>query len=129
MVLALAQLQREGPAGLDSPMPRKFRLKLVSEFFRALAPLLHAFWLSQLLLVQATLLSCVIFSLQFSILALGSEIFSFSAKRQVPEESRSALASELLPLLRQIFLPASLHAEIEIPLPLAMPPWRALIFL
>ena len=62
MVLALAHLPREGPTALDSPMPRKFQLKLVSEFFRALALLPHAFWFSQPFWVQATLLSSAIFS-------------------------------------------------------------------
>lgn len=128
-VLALAQLPREGPVGLDSPMLGEFLLKLVSEFFRALVLLLHAFWLSQLFWVQATLLSSAIFSLQSSILALASGIFSVSGKRQATRGSRSALASELPPLLRPILSPPSLYEDIEIPLLLAMPRFRALIFL
>src|SRR6266516_2747210 len=58
MVLATVRLPREAAVVVDSPTLWEFLLKLVSEFFRALVPLFHAFWLSQLLLVQATLPSC-----------------------------------------------------------------------
>jgi hypothetical protein len=58
----------------------EFLLKLVSEFFPALASLLLPFWLSWLFLVLETPLSCAISSLQFSVWALDFRIFSVSLK-------------------------------------------------
>ena len=125
MVLATARLPRDAAVVLDFPSPREFLLRLVPEFFRAFVPLFHAFWLSQLLLVQATLPSCVIFTLHFSVLALGSGIFSVFVKRQAERVFRWAL--ELPPLLRPILSPASLYEGVEILLLLVMPRYRASI--
>jgi len=127
MVLATARLPRDAAVVLDFPSPREFLLRLVPEFFRAFVPLFHAFWLSQLLLVQATLPSCVIFPLHFSVLALGSGIFSVFVKRQAARVFHWVLVSELPPLLRPILSPASLYEGVEIPLPLATPRYRASI--
>lgn len=127
MALAPAQLQRAS-AVMDFPRTRGLLLKRVSEFSPALASLLP-FWLSPLFLVQATLLSYAIFSLQFSVLALGSRIFSLFGKRQATRVSRWALASGLPLLLPTILSAASIYEDVEIPLPLAMPWYRAVIFL
>src|SRR5947199_8428420 len=61
VVLALAQLPRDGRTALDSPMPRKFQMKLVSEFFRALALVLDASWFPRLVWGQVALRSSEFF--------------------------------------------------------------------
>ena len=126
MALPSAQLQRAG--AVEFPRPREF-LKLVSEFFPASVSLLHMFWLSQRFLIRAVLLSCAISSLRLSVSALDSRIFSVFAKQQATRVSRWVLASKLPPLRRAILSPASIYEDVEIPLPLAMPRYRALIFL
>src|SRR5947208_10926921 len=84
-----------------------------SESFPASASLfsLRSLSRSPLFFAPARLVSFAIFSSRVLILASDSEVFSISAKWQLPQAFRLVLASELLPLARQILSPACPYAE------------------
>ncbi len=58
--------------------------------------------------------SASLFSLRVLILVSDSELFSISAKWQLPQAFRSPLASDLLPLARQILSPTSPYEDAAI---------------
>ena len=93
----------------------RFFLK-ASAFFSVSASLfsLRSLSLSPLFFAPARLVSFAIFSSRVLILASDSEFFSTSAKWQLPQAFRLVLASELLPLARQILSPTSPYEDAAI---------------
>ena len=115
MLLALALQLRAAAVESGFQIALRFSPK-ASESFPASASLfsLRSLSLSPLFFPPARLVSFAIFSSRVLILASDSEFFSISAKWQLPQAFRLVLASELLPLARQILSPTSPYEDAAI---------------
>ncbi len=129
MLLASALELRGAAVGSGFQIALRFFLK-ASAFFPVLASLfsLRSLSLSPLFFAPARLLSFAIFSWRLLILASDSEFFSISAKWQLPQAFRLVLASELLPVPRQILSPTSIYEDAAILWVLGMPQFRPATF-
>src|SRR5438132_1638248 len=113
--LALPQDQRVEFLMLAMLLASALELRATA-FFSVSASLfsLRSLSLSPLFFAPARLGSFAIFSWRVLILAPDSEFFSISAKWQLPQAFRLVLASELLPLARQILSPTSPYEDAAI---------------
>ena len=128
MLLASALELRAPAVGSGFRIALRFFLK-ASAFFPVSASLFSLRSLSPLFFAPARLVSFAIFSWRVLILASESELFSISAKWQLPQAFRLVLASELLPLARQILSPTSPYEDAAILWGLAKSQFRPPTFL
>ena len=128
MLLASALELRAPAVGSGFRIALRFFLK-ASAFFPVSASLFSLRSLSPLFFAPARLVSFAIFSSRVLILASDSEFFSISAKWQLPQAFRLVLASELLPLARQILSSTSPYEDAAILWGLAKSQFRPPTFL
>ncbi len=128
MLLASALELRAPAVGSGFRIALRFFLK-ASAFFPVSASLFSLRSLSPLFFAPARLVSFAIFSWRVLILASESELFSISAKWQLPQAFRLVLASELLPLARQILSSTSPYEDAAILWGLAKSQFRPPTFL